>query len=184
MRFWWTSDNHFSHFNIIRYCNRPFSSVEEMDAKMIANWNGRVKPEDTVFELGDYNFRNSPGGKKGEGTTNKAIDYDKQLNGKIIHIVGNHTRNNGCKTIIENMVIRYGGHRVFMVHKPEHFNKKYKFTFCGHVHNRWAIKEVEGCILLNVGVDVNNFAPVSFEELMKKYYKWKREEQWKKEKKS
>jgi len=131
---WYISDTHFSHANIIRYCNRPFKNVEEMDAKIISNWNSRVKKDDIIFDLGDWNFHNSPGGKKGEGTIKKAIDYDKQLNGKIIHIKGNHTVNNGCKTIIENIVIRYGGKRVFLVHKPEHVNFNYDINFCGHVH--------------------------------------------------
>ena len=44
-----TSDTHFHHANIIRFCNRPFRDVEEMDEILIRNWNEVVGPEDTVF---------------------------------------------------------------------------------------------------------------------------------------
>ena len=175
MRYWWTSDTHFGHDNIRRYCNRPFSTLDEMNSKMIVNWNSRVKKEDTVFFLGDFCFKNSAGGKKGEGTQVKSVEWENKLNGKIIFIKGNHDKNNSTKTIIENMVIIYGGRRIFMCHKPEHFNKKYPITFCGHVHEKWKVKQVGNVILYNVGVDVNKFAPVSFEEIMKNIHKWKRE---------
>jgi calcineurin-like phosphoesterase family protein len=53
---WFTSDTHFSHNNIIRYCNRPFSNVEEMDEVLINNWNNKVKQNDDVYHLGDIIF--------------------------------------------------------------------------------------------------------------------------------
>ena len=60
MNYWWASDYHFSHHNIIRYCGRPFKDIEEMNATIIARHNERVKPDDTVFFLGDFVFK---GGK-------------------------------------------------------------------------------------------------------------------------
>ena len=49
-----TSDTHFDHEAIIWLCNRPFTCVEEMNDKLIENWNATVGPGDTVFHLGDF----------------------------------------------------------------------------------------------------------------------------------
>ena len=50
------SDLHFDHANIIRYCNRPFKSKEEMNRAIIKNWNSTVKDKDSVYILGDVAF--------------------------------------------------------------------------------------------------------------------------------
>ena len=65
------------HLNIIRYCERPFKSAEEMNKVIIRKHNERVKPEDTVFFLGDFIFK---GGKEG-GEENKEIDQEAE--GKV-----------------------------------------------------------------------------------------------------
>ena len=52
-------DPHFGHANIIRLCGRPFEDVESMDREMIRLWNARVRPEDTVWILGDLFFRHN-----------------------------------------------------------------------------------------------------------------------------
>ena len=54
---YFTSDQHFGHFNIIRLCQRPFASLEEMDEIMLAKWNAKVKDSDRVFILGNLFFR-------------------------------------------------------------------------------------------------------------------------------
>ena len=58
---YFTADTHFGHENVIRFCDRPFSTADEMDEAMIANWNGRVKGNDTVYVyiLGDMFFRST-----------------------------------------------------------------------------------------------------------------------------
>ena len=48
---YFTADTHFGHENVIRFCDRPFSSANEMDEAMIANWNARVRGNDTVYIL-------------------------------------------------------------------------------------------------------------------------------------
>ncbi len=51
---WFVSDTHFGHGNVLKYCNRPFSSTLEHDQQLIANWNSVVKENDTVYHLGDF----------------------------------------------------------------------------------------------------------------------------------
>ncbi len=78
---WFTSDHHFGHKNIIRYCKRPYNSIEEMNDSLISNWNERVKKNDTVYYLGDFTL-----GKN-------ASDYISKLNGTIKFIAGGHDNN-------------------------------------------------------------------------------------------
>lgn len=53
---YFSSDHHFGHLNIIQYCKRPFSSVEEMNEEMARRWNSVVNPDDTVYYLGDFSL--------------------------------------------------------------------------------------------------------------------------------
>jgi calcineurin-like phosphoesterase family protein len=185
MRYFYTADTHYGHANIIKYCGRPFKDVFEMDRVLIRNHNSRVKPEDTVIFNGDFCFKNSPGGKEGEGTQNKAEFYINQLNGRKIFLKGNHDKNNSLKTIIERLVIGYGGQRINIVHKPEMVDFDYAVNFTGHVHQNWIFKRIRnGCSLtdaINIGVDVNKFMPVTFEELWSKYSLWLKQEGFKKD---
>lgn len=79
-RTWFTADTHFGHANIIRYCNRPFTSVGEMDGAIVAAWNAVVRPDDDVWHLGDFAFRNA----------RDASSYLRRLQGRIHLIWGNH----------------------------------------------------------------------------------------------
>lgn len=72
-----TSDHHFGHANIIKYTNRPFSSVEEMDAEMIKRWNETVGENDIVYHLGDFTLNDY----------GFAVQILSQLNGNIRFIV-------------------------------------------------------------------------------------------------
>ena len=76
---YFTSDQHFGHFNIIRLCGRPFETVEEMDEALLSKWNAKVKADDTVYILGDLFFRAA-----------KVEPILKALNGRKHLIVGNH----------------------------------------------------------------------------------------------
>jgi len=176
MNYWFTADCHLGHKNIIDYCSRPFTSLEDMNATIIRKWNERVKPDDLVFHVGDFCFKSA--NDRGEGENKKAISWEEQLNGKKIFIRGNHDKNNSTKTIIENLVITYDNKIVNLSHDPEKTKSMfYEINFTGHVHNLWQCERVRAdfkiidCI--NVGVDVWNFYPVSFQEIMARYKSWK-----------
>lgn len=74
-----TADTHFDHANIIRFCNRHFATVEEMNETLIANWNRKVHGNDTVYILGDMFFQ-----------TTDPEPILRQLKGKKHLITGNH----------------------------------------------------------------------------------------------
>lgn len=59
-KIWFTSDQHFFHGNIIKFCNRPFENIEIMNKVIIDNWNECVGDEDVVFSLGDFVWGNDP----------------------------------------------------------------------------------------------------------------------------
>ena len=71
---------HLGHANIIKYCNRPFSSVEEMNDALIRNWNNTIGKEDRVFFLGDFAL----------GSKERVIEWGRMLQGRKVFIYGNH----------------------------------------------------------------------------------------------
>jgi calcineurin-like phosphoesterase family protein len=73
MKTWISGDHHFGHANIIKYTNRPYKNVNEMDDELISLWNGCVAPEDIVYYLGDFTL----------GDSNYAGRYFSLLNGTI-----------------------------------------------------------------------------------------------------
>lgn len=79
------SDLHFYHTNIIKYCNRPYSDVDEMNADIIKRWNSVIHKGDVVWNLGDFAFV-----KKHE--KDKIKKLVSKLNGKQYLILGNHDR--------------------------------------------------------------------------------------------
>lgn len=110
-------DTHLGHRNIIRLDNRPFSSVEEMDEFIIAEWNKRAAPDDEVYIDGDFSWY-------GVEKTNEILS---RLNGKKILIRGNHDKINRTNApnfdmiLGEKTTIRDGGYKVIINHTPELF---------------------------------------------------------------
>lgn len=165
-----TSDTHFNHANIIKFCNRPFKDVEQMNDVMIANWNSVIGKDDTVFHLGDFCL-----GGAAEWT--KILD---RLNGKIYLIMGNHDLKNIRQGFISRfehvamqMRIEIGKKRIYLCHYPFLcFEGSYKddvWQLFGHVHTRRSNSGIDAGrpqylypTQYDVGVDNNNFTPVSF----------------------
>lgn len=159
MKYWFTSDTHFGHANIIEYCNRPFKDVDDMENKIVKNWNKVVKPEDVVFHLGDFIFRGKPS------------EIKKKLNGKIILIKGNHDSHND--SIIDEIAIYHGGMDWVLIHDPA--LTTFTNVICGHVHEAWKVKKIKDRVMINVGVDVNNYTPVNIEQILKAIQDYKGE---------
>ena len=171
-RLYFTSDTHFNHTNIISYCQRPFKNVDEMNERIIANWNEVVSEDDIIFHLGDFCL-----GGAAEWT--RLLD---RLNGKIYLIMGNHDRKNirqGFMDRFEHVAmqihIEVGKQRIYLNHYPFLcFEGGYKdvWQLFGHVHTRKTNTGIDAGRLqylyptqYDVGVDNNNFAPVSFEQV-------------------
>ena len=168
MAIFFTSDLHFEHANIIKYCNRPFINVEAMNRELIKRWNNYVKHDDLVYCVGD--MIHCPRSK------GRIRYFEAILNGQIVHIYGNHKSE---QSYLYKCIMHFGGKSVFVTHRPSHTKaeipKGTDFCICGHVHNLYKHKWVEDIPVINVSVDVWNFQPVSTESILK-YYKKLRSE--------
>ena len=153
-----TSDTHFYHKNIIEYCNRPFSDVEEMNEVLIENWNNTVSKEDTVFHLGDFTMAEYIQGKSyAERYIHTATKLIHRLNGKIILIKGNHDPSikilKELPWSVSSSNQRFG--EFILSHKPI-FNCD-AINIHGHMHDKMPFIHEDG---FNVSVDVTGFKPV------------------------
>jgi len=161
-RTFFTSDTHFGHANIIKFCSRPFKDIDRMNEVLINNWNARIKPDDFVIFVGDFVFRSSV----------HVTSYLKSLNGNKTMICGNHDHNNGLNTKIYSLSLSTKDGNFFVVHDPRHINRDYNINFVGHVHEAWKIRKIkwldtgEETVFINVGVDVWKFYPVELRELV------------------
>ncbi|MDD5589191.1 MAG: metallophosphoesterase [Candidatus Nanoarchaeia archaeon] len=176
-----TGDLHLNHSNIITYANRPFEDVWDMNDTIIKQWNERVKENDTIFIVGDFGFRM----KIGDQTIKPIAFLDYSLNGNKILISGNHDNRNNVSTIIESMVIKYGGEQIKLVHDPKYADKKYKFNFCCHTHKSPIFQKINmenepESYIINVGMDLWNFYPITFNEIMHKFSQWRKQHENKK----
>lgn len=183
-KIFYTSDQHFGHKNIIEYCERPFNSVEHMNAELIRLHNETVAPEDIVWHLGDFSLHDK-----------YVTEFLPLLNGTHHLIAGNHDRchpvhkkkaekykeiylNAGFKSIAlsSHCLLPYGI-PADMSHFPYasvadleiyegkflNFRPKNHFNYLlhGHIHRNW--KKLGK--MINVGVDVWDFKPVSVEQI-------------------
>lgn len=84
MKLWATSDTHYSHANIIKYCSRPFGAVWEMNKALAERWCARVAPDDVVIHLGDVTLMRKP--HQDSGT----LGLLRGLPGRVLLVAGNH----------------------------------------------------------------------------------------------
>lgn len=166
---YFTADTHFGHENVIRFCDRPYTTAAEMDEALIENWNSRVKGNDTVFILGDLFFR-----------SDNAEEILRCLKGKKRLLVGNHDGSWMTKVDVSRyfasvdlmLELSDGRHALTLCHYPlltwKHAKKSYMVH--GHIHNDtgadfWPLLAARDNVL-NAGVDINGYQPVTFDELL------------------
>lgn len=162
-RVWLTSDQHFSHKNIIEYCNRPFKDIHHMNEVLIFNYNSLVSPGDIVFNLGDVCM----------GQIENIDEYIPRLNGNIIHIIGNHDRGRRLDKIAkywpeqyDKLMIEYKGIKFKLIHNKEDRIGTPDFIYLyGHVHDDAPKGLDTETWSYHIGVDTNDYKPVSLEQI-------------------
>ena len=168
------ADTHFGNENTMKKCGRPYKKVKDMDDAMISSWNNIVKDDDDIYILGDFTLYWS--------TKEEVFSILNQLKGKKHLIIGNHDEGwlsqcteeellkYFCALPQKEAVIELEGKRIELSHYP-----KFKFSgtmIHGHIHNFRNIGSGWSTIkgnkfILNAGVDINGFKPVTLEELRK-----------------
>lgn len=156
MAIWITSDIHFQHENVLSFCpnSRPFSDLEEMHEAIIAKWNSKVHPTDTVYILGDVSF----------GKLHETVDFLNLLFGFKHLIIGNHDKKlmrqelfRSCFNSVQDYLeLKYKSNLICMMHYPifqwnaQHYGALHLF---GHLHGRNL--NLEGRCK-DIGMDTNN----------------------------
>jgi len=166
---WFWADTHLGHANIMKYCNRPFQSVEEMDEILVARWNERVSNKDKIYFLGDFMFT------RRKGDPDAMLD---RLNGQKFLIIGNHdskpTKNaKGWNATYRLQKVVVDNQTIILCHYP-------MFSWQGSCHGSWMLHghchgtlqtssnysgiDFDRLLLKDVGVDVCP-NPLSFGEI-------------------
>ena len=173
---YYISDLHFGHYNIIKLCNRPFTTVEEMNETLIKNWNDTITDNDTIYVVGDFAFLD----------VEKALAIRNRLKGKIVLIEGNHDiknlKNPKFRTAFDEVhqlltIVDHIDDKDYMIalcHYPivewnGYFRNSYHIF--GHIHNNTRNKSYEIVRneprALNCGCEITNYRPMTLEELIK-----------------
>jgi len=167
---YYTADEHYGHDEIIIHCRRPYKNNQRMTRDIIKRHNSVVKDGDTVHHIGDYAWA-------GPERANYVEQLVRRLNGTHILILGNHERiapfkfvEAGFQSVHTSLTKRIGDFDVVMAHDPSIWNcvsnmDPLPIFLHGHIHNVW--KSIPKKRMVNVGVDVWDFYPVSFEQILK-----------------
>lgn len=162
------ADTHFSHFNILKYDNRPFNDIHHHDMALINNWNSVVNSDDLVFHLGDVSW----------GDENVIYKQVSALNGRKILITGNHdsklTKSTKCSALFEmitpalDLYVKDGKHHqlICLFHYPIHeWNQCHRGSWMLHGHSHGRDTYDKTYKILNVGINLWDYKPISYEQV-------------------
>lgn len=162
MATFFTADTHFGHNGIRKFCNRPFSSFENMDKTLIQNWNAVVGPEDTVYHLGDFSFR----------AERDVSSYLERLNGEVHLIIGNHDDPDLRKdpapfaSVNDLLTVKVNGKKITLCHYAMRvWPNSHRGTWHLYGHSHGTLPDDATSRSFDIGVDCHNYKPLSFEEV-------------------
>lgn len=159
---WFTADFHLNHSNILRYCNRPFPNVEEMNRVIIDRLNGRVKTNDILYFLGDFCM----------GSRSRAAEFRGQIRCRTIFAIpGNHDKQirklikefNWLNDLTE---ISVNNQRIMLCHyamRVWNHSSRGAWHLYGHSHGR--LPDIPSSRSMDIGVDAHDFFPWHFDEI-------------------
>lgn len=161
MSIFFIADTHFGDENILRYENRTFENVAEMNRVMIENWNNLVKEDDVVYVLGDF------------GANGQEVSVLSRLNGVKYLVKGNHDekpndyyRDAGFKEVYDHPIIIENFW--ILSHEPLYVNSNMPYAnLFGHVHNSPLFKTYSNQHYC-VSVERIDYMPISFESIAAK----------------
>ena len=172
-KLFFTSDTHWGHFNISKYCHRPFNSRSEMDNALIDNWNKVVPPDGIVVHCGDFMLPHKEDIKEYE----KIL---KKLNGNILLCRGNHDRiplsiePQGKLIAVVDIAMVYADKVKIMASHYPMLAYPADYQVFGHIHtlSNGICYGIDGDVnnrlrktQYDVGVDQNGYKPVSYWQL-------------------
>ena len=168
-KLFFTADWHLFHSKIIEYCNRPIKNIIQMQQHMVYKHNQIVKPEDTVWHLGDVSLLSTE-------FVGKLRKWVNKFNGTKHLVLGNHDRwkatkyeRVGFSTVHTAMWLKYDNMTFYLMHDPAKYtiiqNDPKAVLLCGHIHQLFKHLLPDKRII-NVGVDAWNFEPVSYDTIL------------------
>ena len=175
-KLYFSSDSHFGHFNITKYCHRPFKSRSEMNNALIENWNTVVPEDGIVVHCGDFMLPHKTSDKE-------YVKIWKKINFKTLVLCrGNHDRID-CGTyvyedktviVVDIAMIEVEGIKIMACHYPM-LSYPADYQVFGHIHTLYdgTCYGIDGDVVeklrktqYDVGVDQNGYTPVSYWRLV------------------
>ena len=157
---YFTSDTHFADVRVLRIDRRPFATMPEHDAALIARWNATVSPDDEVWHLGDFSLPRA----------RIAEDMLARLNGRKHLIIGNNddaatTAAKGWASVQHYAELAVDGRLVVLCHYPfRTWNKIGKGTIDLHGHSHGKLTPIPR--QYDVGVDAQDYRPATLETIV------------------